>query len=91
MNEAIRLEVEETFTITGRGIVALLNGETDLGVGKPYKVEILTPEGKMLKTEAFKEWLLRKNPEPIEKEGFLLMNLSKKDVPIGSVVTFIKK
>lgn len=87
-NELIRLKVEETFTITGRGLVAILGGETELGVGKPHKVKIVTPEGKELEAEAYKEWLLRREPKPIESEGFLLMNLSKKEVPIGSFVTF---
>lgn len=88
-NEPIRLKVEETFNITGSGLVAVLSGETELGVGKPHKVKIVTPEGKEFETEAYKEWLLRREPKPMENEGFLLMNLSKEEVPIGSVVTFI--
>ena len=40
MDQPIRLTVEETFTISGRGLVAVLGGETKLGVGKPHKVKV---------------------------------------------------
>ena len=88
MNNFIKLVVEDTFTITGRGLVVLLNGQTDLGVGTPHKMEVVTPDGDVFRTEGYKEWILNRKQEPVEKEGFLLMNLSKKEVPVGSHVTF---
>ena len=85
----MELKVEETFMISGRGLVVVLDGQTELGVGVPHDVEILTPTGQSHRTKAHKEWLLSGRPSPSsEKEAFLLLNLDKDDVPLGSVVRF---
>ena len=51
----------------------LLNEQINLGVGKPRKIKVVTIEKNILRTEAYKERLLNRKPEAIEKE----------DIPIG--------
>ncbi len=89
MNSQKEFSVVQCFTIQNRGVVVDLNSNTDLSVGKPYNVKVSTPEGKIYNTEAYKEWQLHREPETIEIECFILMNLSSNEVPVGSVVTFI--
>ena len=75
--------------ISGRGLVVVLDGQTELGVGVPHDVEVLTPSGRSHCVKAYKEWLLKRRPSPpSEKEAFLLVDLDKDDVPVGSVVRF---
>ena len=73
--------------ITGRGLVLALAGQTHLSVGKQHTVTITRPDGTVLRVEAFKEWLLKRNPTVHEQETLLLTGATKDDVPIGSLVT----
>jgi hypothetical protein len=77
-------EIAETFEIAGRGVVAVIDAHTDLSVGRSHKVEVLLPDGNVLVAQAFKEWLLRRLPMPVEKEAYLLTGLHKHQVPSGS-------
>ena len=76
--------VAETFEITGRGLAVAVDEVTDLPVGKKLAAVIHRPDGSTLRAEAFKEWLLRRTLDPIENEAFLLLGLTKDDVPVGS-------
>jgi len=51
-------------------------------------VTIISPNGNSFCAEAFKEWLLRKIPNPIEKEAFLLMGVEKDNIIEGSEIEF---
>ncbi|NQD37622.1 hypothetical protein HPT27_11350 [Permianibacter sp. IMCC34836] len=82
-------EIVQTFEITGRGAVVVIPDITAQRVGKSIKVEILTPNGATLCAEAFKEWLLRHQPEAVENEAYHLIGLHKKDIPEGSRLRFL--
>jgi hypothetical protein len=64
--------IADFFEITGRGAVAAIEQITDSAVGKAHAVEVVTPNGEVLRAEAFKELLLRRLPTPIEKEAYML-------------------
>lgn len=77
-----------TFQIADRGTVIVLAGEIGLRVGHEYSAEVTKPDGSILTAPCFKEWLLRKAVPLDECEAFLLTNISKDQVPIGSTVRF---
>ena len=78
------MQVADTFLITGRGLVVAVERATDLPTGKRLVATVIRPDGTAINADAFKEWLLRRSPQPVEKESYLLMGLTKEDVPIGS-------
>lgn len=82
------MRVTDTFDIAGRGLAVAIDGTTDLPVGKKLVATIVRPDGETVFADAFKEWFLRRNPIPNEKEIFLLLGLTKADVPIGSELHF---
>ncbi len=81
-------KVVETINIKGRGVV--LRGDkpfSDFLEIKSCDVEIITPNGDVLKGVAFKEWLLGSStPQPDEIEAFFVRGMKKSDIPIGSLV-----
>lgn len=81
--------VEETFEITGRGLVVILDRSTRASVGRPHAVRVITPSGRVFDTKAYKEWLLRRQPVVDEKEAFWLEGLHKSDVPRASELVFL--
>jgi hypothetical protein len=78
------MEIEDTFDITGRGLAVAIGQTTNLPVGKKLSARVTRPDGSVVQADAYKEWFLRRTPEPLEREAFLLLGLSKADVPIGS-------
>jgi hypothetical protein len=86
---AIDFVIAEVFEITGRGAVAVIDQVTDRTVGKAHPVEVVTPTGEVLRAEAFKEYLLRRQLAPIEKEAYMLRGLHKIDIPSGSRLRFV--
>lgn len=80
--------VEESFQITDRGLVIVVNGQTELEVGKEHSARITRPDGTIINAACYKEWLLRHQPVINEREGFLLVGVKKEQVPIGSKVEF---
>jgi hypothetical protein len=85
----VEYEIIEIFEITGRGAVAVIDGTTERSAGKPHRVEVLTPGGTTFAAEAHKEYLLRREPTPVEREAYLLKGLHRGDVPSGSRIRFI--
>lgn len=81
--------IVETFEITGRGAVAVLDKTTGRDVGRALRVQVIKPSGETVSTEAFKEWLLRRQPEPHEKEAFMLKGFRKDDLPAGILLRFL--
>ena len=81
-------KVVEAFNIKGHGVV--LMGDTsfpDFLEIKSCDIEIITPNGDVLKGVAFKEWLLGSStPQPDEIEAFFIRGMKKSDIPIGSMV-----
>jgi hypothetical protein len=59
---------------------------TALPVGKELVAQIQRPDGSVFTAAAWKEWLLRRNLNPIEDEAFVLAGVDKADVPEGSTV-----
>jgi len=78
------MEIIETFEITGRGLAVAVEQATELPVSKKLLAVVKRPDGSSIYADDYKEWLLRRNSQPIEKEAFLLIGLSKVDVPVGS-------
>ena len=81
--------IVEAFEVTGRGAVAVVGQLTGRDVGRALGVELVKPSGEVVRTEAFKEWLLRRQPEPAENEAFMLKGLHTVDVPAGTVLRFL--
>jgi hypothetical protein len=81
-----RFRIVDRFEITGRGTVVVIDAITDLPVGKTLRAAIIRPDLSMLRAEAFKEWVLRREPTPIENEAYLLLGIEKSDVPDGSFI-----
>lgn len=88
---AIMYDIIDVFEITGRGAVVLIGGITDRSVTKPHRVELLKPDGGVVRTEAYKDIPLGRRPDapPLDKEGYWLKDLHKPDVPIGSRLRFL--
>lgn len=86
---AVEYDIIEVFEIPGRGAVVLIAETTDRSVREPHRVEVITPDRTVVKTEAYKEFLLRRQPTPVEKEGYLLKGLHKPEVPVGSRLRFL--
>ncbi len=78
------MKIIDTFQITGRGLVVAIDETTELPVGKKLLAVMSRTDGSSISVDAYKESFLRKNSQPIEGEAFLLMGLSKLDVPLGS-------
>jgi hypothetical protein len=82
-------EIVEVFEITGRGALVLIDEFTERSVGNLHKVEVLTPEGRVVRADAHKEYLLRRQPTPTETEGYLLTGVHKSAIPTGSRLRFV--
>ena len=81
-------KVVEAFDIKGHGVV-LVGGKSfsDFLQIKSCDVEIITPNGDVLKGIAFKEWVLGSSkPQPDAIEAFFIRGMKKSDIPIGSMV-----
>lgn len=59
---------------------------TNLPVGKLLKATIVSPNGSRLNADAHKEWLLRRTPQPLEKEAYLLSGIDKAQIMEGSSI-----
>jgi hypothetical protein len=80
--------VVDTLNIRGRGVV-LVGGKSfsDFIEIKSCDIEIITPNGEVLKGVAFKEWLLDSSPSlPDAIEAFFIRGMKKSDIPLGSMV-----
>jgi hypothetical protein len=73
----MKKEIQEIFQIKNRGAVVVLGEVTDRIPGKSYRVQVILTHGRCLKADAFKEWILRTNPMPVEKEAYILKGLKK--------------
>ncbi len=80
--------VIETFHIIGRGLVVVVDGTSNLPVGRGLPVEIETPRGQRFTTMAFREWPRREAPLEDEHDAYLLEGLRRDDVPVGSILRF---
>ena len=91
MAVAVEYDIIDVFEITGRGAVVLIGETTERSVTQPHKVELLKPDGGIVRTEAYKDLVLRRLPNatPVEKEGYLLKGLHKPEVPAGCRLRFL--
>lgn len=78
------MKIIEIFLIAERGVVVAVDETTELPAGQKLLAVIRRPSGDSISVDAYKERLLRKTPQPIEGEAFLLVGLSKSDVPLGT-------
>ena len=84
----LRFEIEERFEITGRGTAVVIDRVTALPVGKLLHATVIRPDGSRFSVDVFKEWLLRRDPRPLEKEAYVLRDVAKVEVPEGSSIEF---
>ncbi|WP_298747511.1 hypothetical protein [uncultured Brevundimonas sp.] len=87
-SESIEAEIIETFAITGRGTVVVIDVTTSLPVAEELAAKVTRPDGSKLSASAFKEWLLRRTSEPLENEAFLLRSIDKAEIPLHSRITW---
>jgi hypothetical protein len=74
------------FEITGRGVAAAIGEIVSTSPGKAIAVVIHTPSGRSFTATAFQEYVLRRQPIPLEKSVFLLADLTKAQIPTGSQI-----
>lgn len=72
----------------GRGTVVVISGPTHLPLGKKLRAVITLPDSSQLIAEAFREWPLRRDAQPVEREAYLLCGIEKSALPEGSFVEF---
>lgn len=81
-------KIVETFEISGRGVVVIITETVDLGVGKKLAATIRRPDGTSFDAIAMQEWLLRRTVTAVEHAAFLLADVPKRNVPLGSTINF---
>lgn len=81
----VSMQVLETFEIE-RGLIVAVEAPTNLPVARQLLALVTRGDGTTVSAPAFKEWLLRRDPHPLESEAFLLRGLRKADVPLGSSI-----
>lgn len=86
MNGPRRFLIEERFHITGRGTAVVIGETTELPVGRTLRATIIRPDSSKLVAEACKEFILRREPRPLEKEAYLVRGIEKSEIPDGSFV-----
>ena len=84
MSSPRQFQIKDRFHITGRGTVVVISEITELPVGKALRATVTRPDKSRISTEAFKEWLLRRDPLPRESEAYLLRGIEKAAIPDGS-------
>jgi len=84
MSPVQKYRILETFAITGRGVAVVTEEITEFCVGKALLAKVIRPDSTEIEATAYREWLLRRNPESIEKCAFLLRGVEKSQVPVGS-------
>lgn len=82
--------VVEAFPFTGRGVVVVLETPVDRAQGVDHAVEVRTAAGETFTALARKEWLLRRQPTPHEREVFLLLGVEPWQVTVGGRVRFVR-
>lgn len=82
-------DIVETFEITGRGAVVVIDAVSDRSGGRAYPIEVLTPGGVVIPAQAYREQPLRRQPGPVENEAYMLVGLHKNDIPAGSRLRFV--
>ena len=85
-----KLIVEETAEISGHGLALFFQYDPD-PIPKQYRicVQITRPDGFILEAVAFREFA-RKVP-PGEVVVFLLRDVAKKEIPVGSTVRIVEE
>ena len=77
----------ECFQIDGRGTAVVVPTATDLPAGKLLNAIVGFPEGgEAFRAQAFKEFLLRREAGPVEQESYLLIGVTKDQIPDGAVI-----
>lgn len=80
-----------TFEIKGRGVIVCLETIVPYGIGEPHPVQVLVDAQTTHNTTAYKEWLNHKLPaKPLKNDCFLLDNITKAQVPVGSILEFLE-
>lgn len=85
-------KVEETFNITGRGLVLIANIPEETVLPKPAMISLIRPNGSILETEAlfgisfFSFSKIEDRKSYIPAYECTLSNISKEEVPIGTEV-----
>jgi hypothetical protein len=81
-----QFRIEARFQMEGRGTVIVISGPTHLPFGKKLCAIVTLPDSSQLTVEAFREWPSRRDPQPVEREAYLLPNIDKSSLPEDSLV-----
>lgn len=77
--------VADTFSITGRGTVILLNCLLHLPAGE-ISIRVSRPDGAAFDCVGYAEFVCRRTSRAVESTGILVRDLSKDHFPVGSAV-----
>ncbi len=85
-------KIEETFQITDRGLVILVNAVNDFPPGKRFEVIIKDTNGdKVLCDTATQEWARKlRDDGSVESITFLMATAVKEQVPVGGSIVLIR-
>lgn len=83
----ISAQVIECFEVTGRGMVVVIDSETELPIGRCLQATIHQCEGATRKYKAWKEWLVRRSTASREDEVFLIVDATVEEISIGASIT----
>jgi len=90
--EAFLTEVEDTFSVTGRGlIIAPLFPVSDYRLDTNETLRIEQPDGSSFECEAYFQVPLQSPPPKVVAITCALLNVEKASVPIGSKVWVLGK
>jgi len=82
----MKFKVEDSFEVAGRGTALVVKEATEFPVAKPLRAILFRPDGTQLSAEAFKEFVLFRQPEVFEKEAFVVQGVKRSEVPDGCFV-----
>ncbi|MBB4569347.1 hypothetical protein [Rhizobium leucaenae] len=72
------------FSINSKfGTTVILEGRSDLPIGKELRAEIYAPGRAVVEATAYRDW---PHPRPVAYEGYILMGIAKADLIDGTVV-----
>lgn len=81
------LRVTEGFHLAGRGLVVTGEGTLDALVpGVRTEVEIVHPNGDVVRRTAFREWMLVRAHPVLEREALLVEDATRDEVPPGCII-----
>lgn len=80
------MKIVQSFFVTGRGMVAVVDEHTELPIRRTLIAEITRADGRAVTARCTKEYVLSRRPEVIEKEAYLLEGTTAGSVSEGDEI-----